>query len=114
MHLPLPAACALLTAAALFTGVAPAHAADPAPITVVTSDFEDGTAQGWAARGGETVAASDAAAHGGTGSLAVTGRTARAGRGPRSTCWTCSRRAPSTRSPRGCASPTAPPRTAPG
>ncbi|MET8150567.1 endo-1,4-beta-xylanase [Actinoplanes sp. NPDC049668] len=75
MLLPLPAACALLTAAALFTGVAPAHAADPVPVTVVTSDFEDGTTQGWAARGGETVAASTAAAHGGTGSLAVTGRT---------------------------------------
>jgi endo-1,4-beta-xylanase len=74
------AALALLTAAALLTAVSPgrpAVAADPAPVTVVTSDFEDGTTQGWAARGGdETVAASDAVAHGGTGSLAVTGRTA--------------------------------------
>jgi endo-1,4-beta-xylanase len=45
------------------------------PVPVVTGDFEDGTTQGWSARGGETVAASGTVAHGGTGSLTVTGRT---------------------------------------
>ncbi|MBU2668884.1 endo-1,4-beta-xylanase [Actinoplanes bogorensis] len=49
---------------------------DPAPITVFTSDFEDGTTQGWAGRAAETVTASTTVAHGGSGSLAVTGRTA--------------------------------------
>ncbi len=50
------------------------EAADP--VTVLTSDFENGTVQGWAPRSGETVAVSTAAAHGGTSSLLVSGRTA--------------------------------------
>ncbi|GAA4715039.1 endo-1,4-beta-xylanase [Phytohabitans rumicis] len=42
----------------------------------VTSDFEAGTAQGWAPRiGSETVTVTDADAHGGTRSLLTTGRT---------------------------------------
>lgn len=49
---------------------------DPTPIVVVTSDFEDGTAQGWTGRAAETVAPTTTVAHGGSGSLAVTGRTA--------------------------------------
>jgi endo-1,4-beta-xylanase len=51
-------------------------AAEPTPITVVTSDFEDGTTQGWAGRSAETVAVSSTVAHGGARSLAVGGRTA--------------------------------------
>ncbi|AGZ41807.1 endo-1,4-beta-xylanase [Actinoplanes friuliensis] len=66
---------ATLPATVVVAGPA-AAAVDPAPVTVVTSDFEDSTTQGWSARGGETVAASDVVAHGGDGSLAVTGRTA--------------------------------------
>src|SRR6185295_3599640 len=42
----------------------PARAADP--VVVATYDFEDGTAQGWFARGSSAVAATTAAAHGGT------------------------------------------------
>ena len=43
----------------------------------LTSDFEDGTAQGWGSRSGtEQVADSTADAHGGTHSLLTTGRTA--------------------------------------
>src|SRR5688572_16817296 len=49
---------------------------DPTPITVVTSDFEDGTVQGWVGRSAETLAHSTTVAHGGIGSLEVTGRTA--------------------------------------
>ncbi|MBV9791691.1 MAG: endo-1,4-beta-xylanase, partial [Chloroflexi bacterium] len=46
---------------------------DPAP--GFTSDFEDGTTQGWAARiGGETVAVTNADRHGGSYSLLTTGR----------------------------------------
>jgi len=66
---------AALAAAALLTA-GPVAAADPAPVTVVTNDFEDGTAQGWTARGAPVVAASATVAHGGTGSLAVTARAA--------------------------------------
>ncbi len=58
------------------TGVAEAAGVADEPIVVSTSDFEDGTAQGWAGRAAETVAPSTAVAHGGTTSLAVTGRTA--------------------------------------
>jgi endo-1,4-beta-xylanase len=54
---------------------APAAAAT-APAAVLTSDFEDGTTQGWAGRGSAAVAVSTAAAHGGTHSLLTTGRTA--------------------------------------
>ncbi|MFI7632936.1 endo-1,4-beta-xylanase [Nonomuraea sp. NPDC049400] len=43
----------------------------------VTYDFEDGTTQGWGPRGGGvSVAVTTDAAHGGTGSLLTTGRTA--------------------------------------
>ncbi|GIE85260.1 endo-1,4-beta-xylanase [Actinoplanes regularis] len=70
-------ALATLVVAAPLTAVMAAHAADdPTPITVVTSDFEDGTVQGWTGRSAETLASSTTVAHGGTHSLAVTGRTA--------------------------------------
>ena len=68
---------ALLVAIPVATVTAMASAADePTPITVVTNDFEDGTAQGWTGRSAETVAHSTAAARGGAGSLLVSGRTA--------------------------------------
>ena len=76
MRPALRTAVAALAAAGLLAVLPLVPAAGAAPVTVVTGDFEDGTTQGWGPRGGETVAASDAAAHGGTGSLAVTGRTA--------------------------------------
>jgi endo-1,4-beta-xylanase len=44
--------------------------------TVAAYDFEDGTVQGWFARGSATVAATTDAANGGTHSLRTTGRTA--------------------------------------
>ncbi|KUL27905.1 endo-1,4-beta-xylanase [Actinoplanes awajinensis] len=70
-------ALATLVAAVPFAAVVAAHAADdPTPITVLTSDFEDGTVQGWAGRSAETLAASATVAHGGTRSLSITGRTA--------------------------------------
>lgn len=73
---PLAMAGALvLAAAAAVLPSAPAAAAEDDPVPVVSSTFEDGTTQGWSPRGGETVAASDAVAHGGSGSLAVTDRT---------------------------------------
>lgn len=43
--------------------------------TLLESDFEDGTVQGWGARGEETVAATQDDARSGEWSLAVTGRT---------------------------------------
>ncbi|GAA4956011.1 endo-1,4-beta-xylanase [Actinoplanes utahensis] len=68
---------ALIVAVPVAAVAAIASAAEePTPITVLTSDFEDGTGQGWTGRAAETVAPSTAAAHGGTGSLLVTGRTA--------------------------------------
>jgi endo-1,4-beta-xylanase len=71
-------ALALLTATATVAvvGATAGAAADPPPVTVLTSDFEDGTSQGWAGRSAETVAHSTAVAHSGTGSLLVSGRTA--------------------------------------
>lgn len=42
----------------------------------LTTDFETGTAQGWSPRASASLAASTEAAHGGTRSLAVTGRSA--------------------------------------
>ncbi|MGK5682769.1 endo-1,4-beta-xylanase [Actinoplanes sp. URMC 104] len=51
-------------------------AEEPAPTTVLTNDFEDGTTQGWTGRAAERVTHTTTVAHGGTGSLAVTGRTA--------------------------------------
>lgn len=77
MRPTLRAALATLAAGGLLTTLPVlSAAADTAPVTVVTSDFEDGTTQGWGPRGGVTVAVTDAAAHGGTAALAVTGRTA--------------------------------------
>ncbi|SDS92439.1 endo-1,4-beta-xylanase [Actinoplanes derwentensis] len=68
---------ALLVAVPLATVAAVASAADdPTPITVLTKDFEDGTVQGFAGRSAETLAHSTAQAHGGTGSLLTSGRTA--------------------------------------
>jgi endo-1,4-beta-xylanase len=56
--------------------VSPVNAA-LVPTVIKTSDFEDGTVQGWALRGTvETVANSTTVAHGGTHSLSITGRTA--------------------------------------
>ena len=71
------AVATVLVAAPVITVTVTADAADdPTPIVVLTSDFEDGTAQGWAGRAAETVTPGSTVAHGGTGSLAVTGRTA--------------------------------------
>src|SRR5690606_32828726 len=67
---------AVAAAAAVAVPVAtapPAQAAEP--VVVVESTFDDGTTQGWGPRGGETVAASTAAARSGTHGLLVTGRT---------------------------------------
>ncbi len=70
-------ALATCVVAAPLTAVVAAHAADePTPVTVLTSDFEDNTVQGWTGRSAETLAVSTTVAHGGTHSLAVTGRTA--------------------------------------
>src|SRR5258708_11724748 len=71
----------LAAAAALLGLLAPAVVAAPRalaarPAVVFASDFEDGTAQGWTGRGSAAVAASTAAASGGTHSLLTTGRTA--------------------------------------
>src|SRR5690348_9190372 len=44
--------------------------------TIINSDFEDGTTQGWGVFGGGVVANSTDVAHGGTHSLLITGRTA--------------------------------------
>ncbi|MGX7828529.1 endo-1,4-beta-xylanase [Actinokineospora sp. 24-640] len=65
---------AVATVAATLVPVLAANAADD-PVEVVASTFEDGTTQGWAARGSETVAVSGAVAHTGDHSLVVTGRT---------------------------------------
>ncbi|WDZ87709.1 endo-1,4-beta-xylanase [Micromonospora cathayae] len=77
--LPALLALAALATTAAVTAVVPlttppAHAADP--VVVREATFEDGTTQGFRARGGETVAVSTATAHGGTHSLLVSGRTA--------------------------------------
>jgi endo-1,4-beta-xylanase len=62
---------------AAVTAANTANAADdPAPVTVVTGDFEDGTVQGFTGRSAEVLTNSTAVAHGGTHSLSVTGRTA--------------------------------------
>ncbi len=63
-----------LTAITLTTTTAGA-AEDPTPITVVSSDFENGTTQGWTGRASETVAVTTTA-HTGSGALAISGRTA--------------------------------------
>jgi endo-1,4-beta-xylanase len=71
----LAAAVALLSAG-LSAAVAAPHGVAAAPAVVLSSDFEDGTTQGWFGRGTAAVAASTATAHGGTHSLLTTGRTA--------------------------------------
>jgi endo-1,4-beta-xylanase len=71
----LAAATAALAALAAVLPAGTGAAQEPEPVEIVSSTFEDGTAQGWAARGGETVAPTTETAHSGTGSLAVTGRT---------------------------------------
>lgn len=68
------AAVALLTAAGLVAAHQTADAAPP--ITVVTSNFEDNTVQGWAPRAADLVTVTTAAAHGGTRALLSSGRTA--------------------------------------
>lgn len=50
--------------------------ANPPDTTGFTSDFENGTTQGWVGRGAAQVANTTADAHGGVHSLLVTGRTA--------------------------------------
>ena len=58
-------------------GVPATPALAQVPEVVFTSDFEDGTSQGWFRRGGATtLTASDAQAHAGRFSLLTTGRTA--------------------------------------
>ncbi|MGB2572278.1 endo-1,4-beta-xylanase [Micromonospora citrea] len=64
---------AAVAAVAPLTPTPAAHAADP--VVVLSSTFEDGTTEGWRARGGESVTPSTAAAHSGAGSLLTTGRT---------------------------------------
>ncbi|GAB4213154.1 MAG: endo-1,4-beta-xylanase XynA [Roseiflexaceae bacterium] len=49
--------------------------APPPDQSGLTSDFETGTVEGWIGRGGETVAVTSEAAHGGSYSLKTTGRT---------------------------------------
>ena len=61
------------TTAALGVGVVPASAE---PVTVSAVDFEDGATGPWGPRGGVTLTVTDAEAHAGTRSLAVTNRTA--------------------------------------
>jgi endo-1,4-beta-xylanase len=48
---------------------------EPVDGVVLSSDFEDGTTQGWGLRGPETVAVTEGDAHGGARSLLVSGRT---------------------------------------
>ncbi len=60
--------------AAVTVGFAPAASA--APVTVSAVDFEEGSTGPWGPRGGVTLTVTDAEAHQGTKSLAVTGRTA--------------------------------------
>lgn len=67
---------ALAVVAAPVVGPSPVGTADAADVTVLGSDFEDGTAGPWVGRGAAAVEVVDTDAHGGTHSLAVTGRTA--------------------------------------
>ncbi|MEJ3745462.1 endo-1,4-beta-xylanase [Actinomycetes bacterium KLBMP 9797] len=70
----LAAACLLGLAASTVAAPPPAGAA--VPEVVLTNTFDDGTAQGWFARGAASVAASTDAAHGGTHALLTGARTA--------------------------------------
>ena len=68
----------LLTALAVLLAIPFLHApaARAANTTLLTTNFEDGTVQGWAARGGvETLSVLPAAAHSGSYGLSVDGRT---------------------------------------
>lgn len=67
---------ATATAVMAGLGLAVASPAVAEPTTVSAADFEDGTAGPWGARGGVTLTLTDAEAHAGTKSLAVTNRTA--------------------------------------
>lgn len=67
---------ALAVVAAPVAGPDPAGTAEAADVTVLASDFEDGTAGPWVGRGAAGVEVVDTDAHGGSYSLAVTGRTA--------------------------------------
>lgn len=67
---------ATATAVMAGLGLAVATPAIAEPTTVSAADFEDGTAGPWGARGGVTLTVTDAEAHAGTKSLAVTNRTA--------------------------------------
>ncbi|HVQ95427.1 MAG TPA: endo-1,4-beta-xylanase [Mycobacteriales bacterium] len=71
----LGALASLVTVAAGAVAVAPAaRAADP--VVVLTSDFENGTSQGWFGRGSAALAVSPDTPHAGAASLLTTGRTA--------------------------------------
>ena len=69
---------ALATAAAVSAalGIAIAAPAGAEPVTVGSTDFEDGTTGPWGPRGGVSLTVTEAEAHGGAKSLAVTNRTA--------------------------------------
>ncbi len=68
------AALAASVAVAIPLATAPSASAAE-PVVVANHTFEDNNIHGWAPRADETVAASAAAAHGGTGSLFTSGRT---------------------------------------
>jgi hypothetical protein len=63
-------------ASGLVTASLSAAALAQEPEVVFSTDFEDGTAQGWFSRGSSVLAVSDAQAHTGDFSLLTTGRTA--------------------------------------
>jgi len=69
-------AVATATAVAAVLGIAVSAPAVAEPTTVSTVDFEDGTSGPWGPRGGVALTVTDAEAHAGTRSLAVTNRTA--------------------------------------
>ena len=92
-----------LSGAAVAIVTAPAaRAADP--VVVVSNTFEDGTVQSWTPRADEAVANSTAAAHAGTHSLLVTGRT-RTWEGPTLNVLSLMQKGRATRSRSGSASP---------
>jgi endo-1,4-beta-xylanase len=66
---------ALLVDDASITVTADPPSEEPVYGVVVSSDFEDGTTQGWGVRGAETVAVTENDAHGGAYSLLASGRT---------------------------------------
>ncbi|HLL64878.1 MAG TPA: endo-1,4-beta-xylanase [Micromonosporaceae bacterium] len=76
--LPVSLLSAALAASLAVVVWGPAHPGTAAaqPVVTLTSDFEDGTTNGWGPRGSEVVANSTATAHGGTHSLLTSGRTA--------------------------------------